>query len=291
MLTKQNYAPNAAKQQTHQLTIDMKRLPSPDEYLASLSTNERAELDWWEFLEMRKDWASRQSSRLLLAIHGQTPGRMAHVLSGLVAQQSAESLLRAFAGDLEAAEVLGALLDSCEGGVVAYAMWKAKVPRDVFRAYLGYVWAHGHLYVIKAAQTRRRLAAMFSYAEFPEPPHLPDTVRVWRGTSQLTKKRAQAGYSWTTDRDVACWFACKGGPPDRIFVLAADVQKQDIALSYDGRYEKEVVLLNPPESWIDGHLADWEAASERHMREKEGRQQSTKALPARATAPRPDRSA
>lgn len=274
------YATNDAKPPAKELENKMERLPSPDEYLNSLTPDELAAIDGVEFLGMRKAWASQQSNRLLSAVRGQKPDRMAHVLSGLVAQHATDNLVRAFAGDFDAAKVLGPSLDICERGVVAYAMWKAKVPRDAFQAYLGYVWAHGHRYVINAACTRRRLAAMFSYADFPKPAHLPDTVKVWRGTSLVTKKKAQAGYSWTTDRDVACWFACDGGPPDRTpdrtrtFVLTADVPKHEIALSYGGRYESEVVLLKPPKSWIDGYLDDWQAASERHMREKDRRHQT-----------------
>ena len=270
--------PMMQKEQADKLAFDMERLPSPDEHLNSFSPDELAALDWREILEMRKDWAGRQSNRLLMAVHGQSPGSMAHVLSGLVTPSAGENLRNAFAGNLEAAEVLLSLLETCESGVVAYAMWKAKVPSDVFLAYLGDAWAHAHRYVIMAARTRRRLAAMFRYADFPKPPCLPDSVRVWRGASHMTKKRAQAGYSWTTDRDVACWFACNGGPPGRVFVLAADVPKQDISLFFDGRYESEVVLLKPPESWIVGNLADWEAASERHMREKEKRHRTANAL-------------
>jgi hypothetical protein len=85
----------------------------------------------------------------------------------------------AFSGDPEAALCLAAALSNDKRGAVAVAMWEAKIPRPAFRAYLGGAWNHDHAWVIGAAGTRRRLAAMFRYAAFP----LPDARvarHIWR---------------------------------------------------------------------------------------------------------------
>lgn len=171
----------------------------------------------------------------------------------------AEYARAAFDGDVEAAFSLSCALENHKRGVVAVAMWRCKVPREAFRAYFSSVWDHDHRWVIDAAKTRRCLAYMFRYAEFPIPDELPDVVRVWRGSSKLNMSEARQGYAWTTDRDTACWFAMRfadvyGSP----LVLAADVAKTDIALFHDERNEREVVLMKPPANiLIDGNMEDW----------------------------------
>ena len=172
----------------------------------------------------------------------------------------------AFAGDAEAAFSLCVALSNSKRGEVAVAMWRAKVPREAFRSYFASAWDHDHRHVINAAGTRHRLAYLFRYAAFPVPAGLPDVVRVWRGTSKLTQADACSGYSWTTCRDVACWFAMRFAAGNGVpLVLAADVPKSDIALHHDERNEHEVVLLRPPRAWVDGQEADWLAGHARRQ--------------------------
>ena len=170
----------------------------------------------------------------------------------------------AFDGDEDAAFSLSISLSNDKRGDVAVAMWKAKVRREAFRLFFLNVWNHDHRYVIAAAQTRRRLGYMFRYAAFPLPANLPETVTVWRGTSYLPFDDARAGYSWSTDRDLACWFAmrfadCNGSP----LLLAADIAKSDIALFTNSRSESEVVLMRPPAVRIDGDINDWTVCYQR----------------------------
>lgn len=177
-----------------------------------------------------------------------------------------EGMEAAFDGDTEAALSLAISLNNDVRGLMAVAMWRAKVPREAFRAYFSSVWGHDHRYVTRAAVTRRRLAYMFRYAAFPIPDEVPDVIRVWRGTSKLNLDEAQQGYSWTNDRDIACWFAMRfadiNGSP---LVLAADVSRADIALFTNDRQESEVLLIKPPRAvWIDGDERDWLTGYERH---------------------------
>lgn len=164
----------------------------------------------------------------------------------------------AFDGDVEAAFSLSCDLEKHKLGIVAVAMWRAKVPVEAFRAYFRSVWMHDHRHVIDAAQNRRTLSYMFRYAAFPLPAELPDVVTVWRGTSHLPIKEAKTGHSWTTDRDCACWFAMRlAGNDGSPLVLAADVAKRDIALFTYERSESEAVLIRPPAARIDGDVRDW----------------------------------
>ena len=172
----------------------------------------------------------------------------------------------AFDGDEDAAFSLSVALSNDKRGAVAVAMWRAKVRREAFRKFFSSVWNHDHRHVIAAAQTRRTLSYMFRYAAFPIPDEVPDVIRVWRGTSKLNLDEAQQGYSWTNDRDIACWFAMRfadiNGSP---LVLAADVSRADIALFTNDRQESEVLLIKPPRAvWIDGDERDWLTGYERH---------------------------
>ena len=184
---------------------------------------------------------------------------VAYLVEKQCAKHAAEYVKPAFAGDVEAAFNLSCSLENDERGLVAVAMWRAKVPGGAFRAYLSSVWVHDHRWVIEAARNRRTLAYMFRYAAFPLPQELPDVVTLWRGTSKLPIDEARAGYSWTNDRDVACWFAMRfaehNGSP---LLLAAEVAKTDIALFNHARNESEAVLMRPPDSVrIDGTPDDW----------------------------------
>jgi len=184
---------------------------------------------------------------------------MAFRIEKVLPSHCAKYVTPAFNGDVQAAFSLSCFLDNADRGAMALAMWQAKIPREAFRAYFAPVWMHDHRRVIEAAQTRRRLADMFRYAAFALPAELPDVVRVWRGSSKLSLEDASKGYSWTTDKDVACWFAMRfaadNGAP---LVLAADVPKTEIALFTDERSEQEALLLKPPAGlFIDGTEADW----------------------------------
>ncbi len=170
----------------------------------------------------------------------------------------------AFHGDAEAAFILSCSLESNMLGVVAVSMWRCKVPKEAFGAYLRSVWGHDHREVIWAADSRRTLAYMFRYAAFPLPAELPDVVKVWRGTSCIPIGKDKTDYAWTTDRDLACWFAMRfaddNGSP---LVLTADVAKSDIALFTNDRSESEAVLMRPPAARIDGDVSDWTTCYQR----------------------------
>lgn len=176
----------------------------------------------------------------------------------------------AFSGDPEAAFGLAAALGNENRGIVAVLMWRARVTPEAFRAFLGAAWLHDHHHVIDAAGSRRTLAAMFRDAAFPLPDWLPAMVTVWRGIRAPNQRAAAAGYSWTLDRDIACWFALwtqygRQTPVNwECVVLKAEVPRSAIYLYHDERQEQEVLLLAPPAKvFIDGDLDDWRAGAAR----------------------------
>lgn len=171
----------------------------------------------------------------------------------------AEHIEATVQGDADAAFSLNVAMSDHERGLVAVALWRAKIPLPAFREFLALTWEHDRRHLIRAAQTRRRLASMFRYAAFKLPSDLPDTVSLWRGTSKLSQAQSARGYSWTTSKEVAYWFARRfasvNGNP---LVLAAQVPKSDVAFFTNDRQEHEAVLLAPPKSArIDSTASDF----------------------------------
>lgn len=106
---------------------------------------------------------------------------------------------------------------------------------------------------------------MFRYAQFELPCTLPPVVRAWRGVCGIDVIEARKGYSWTIDRDVACWFACRYASDERKpLVVMAELPKERIAFCHDEDGEHEVVLITAPKRVvIDGAIEDWRAGYER----------------------------
>jgi hypothetical protein len=190
---------------------------------------------------------------------------VAHRVGTFADEWAKRYVAAAFEGDVAAALSLSVALSNDKRGIVACAMWQAKVPRPAYRAYLASVWLHDHGHVVQAAQTRARLRHMFRYAQFPIPPELPDVVTVWRGTCYGSQDEAKMGYSWTMDRDVACWFAMRfGGANASSVVLRADIPKADVLLVNDERSEREIVFLGGAHiAEVDGDPVDWLMGFER----------------------------
>lgn len=180
-----------------------------------------------------------------------------------------EKIAPTFAGDPESALSLSCDLDNPKRGIFAVALWRARIPIPAFRAYFASVWDHDHRWVIAAAKEYRApLRSMFRYAAFELPAHLPDVVTVWRGTSYLSHAQAARGYSWTTDRDCACWFALRFADRNgRPLVLRTEVPRDEIMLFHAERNESEAVIFDRKRSLapIDGNLEDWQAGYERYQ--------------------------
>lgn len=163
-------------------------------------------------------------------------------------------------GDSKAALSLGGALRNEHRGEVTRLFWKVKAPKNVVRALVSSTWEHDHQWLVAAIGAPSQLRKLFAYADFEIPP-MADGSRVWRGTSGLSFERARKGYSWTLDRDVACWFAMRYQTQSRTpLVMFADIARSEIAYFPKDRSENEIVLLTPPlaiadptpTNWIDG---------------------------------------
>jgi hypothetical protein len=178
--------------------------------------------------------------------------------------EAMEHARAAFNGNADAALQLSVALTNELRGTVAVAMWRTRVQRETYREYLRSVWCHDHQFVIGAAVDRRTLSYMFQYAAFPLPTGLPEVVTMWRGTSGLSVDTARKGYSWTTDRDTACWFAMRFPELGAPLLLTTGVAKNSVALFHNGTNESEAVLIRPPTNvHVDGGPDDWIQGSQR----------------------------
>ena len=66
---------------------------------------------------------------------------------------------------------------------------------------------------------------------------LPNVVTIYRGTYRSANSKA---LSWTTDYDIAHWFATRFD--DEGYILQAKINKKDIFAFFNNRNEKEVVI-------------------------------------------------
>lgn len=86
---------------------------------------------------------------------------------------------------------------------------------------------------------------------------MADKITVYRGSVDFN----QEGYSWTTDRDKAKWFAGRSFGSTARVLLRGTVNKSDILAFLAGRGESEIVIN--PEHVIDIEIDEqWEAENE-----------------------------
>ena len=208
--------------------------------------------------------AATHRTRLIAAVQAcvepiGTEARVAATLSG--APTAARSLVVA--------------TDNARRGELAVLCWQARIPLHAYRQILSSVWGHDHGYLIHAARHRRRLRAMFEYAEFPPAHHLPPVITVYRGTAGIPLCAARRGFSWTLDRQIASWFAVRfAGDGRKPLVVKAEVPRERVALYNNDRDEQEVVLFDVKTADADGTVTEWglefEAQQQRHKRDIEG---------------------
>jgi hypothetical protein len=106
-------------------------------------------------------------------------------------------------------------------------------------------WDHDHREVLSAFGDPQAFANALRKVAEPSGRNRP--VRAWRGVSS---PHAAYGISWTTDRDVACWFAMRFRDHHRSpMVFVADIPPALIIAEHDERAEREL-LVDPDElSW------------------------------------------
>jgi hypothetical protein len=128
-------------------------------------------------------------------------------------------------------------------GHVVDWVYRAGLPRKVLRAALARAWEHDHDWTEHTAGSPEVLLSWFMTAAFPLPRRLPDPLTIWRGTSGVPFETAVDGISWTTRREVACFFATiyrhRGDP----LVIRRTVPLRYVLHYSDTRREAECVVL------------------------------------------------
>jgi hypothetical protein len=187
------------------------------------------------------------------------------------------------------AELLMQVLPNRDRGVAALRLFEAlgaRRDKHVVNSGLMEAWDHDHGGVLAAFGDEQGFADALRTVAKPFRRKRP--VRAWRGVSS---PQAAYGISWTTDRDVACWFAmrfrdCHSSP----LVFVADISPDFIITEHNERSERELlvdplalaewvrVVLDDPEGGdigvndlLDGQQPsqaacdDWQLAYERQV--------------------------
>ena len=88
---------------------------------------------------------------------------------------------------------------------------------------------------------------------------LPDRFTIYRGVRGLTPERAAAGVCWTTRREVAEWFARRGGSDDAV-VVTAQCRKADVRLAKADECEVVTIPSRAREIRCRPRRANWRPA-------------------------------
>jgi hypothetical protein len=139
----------------------------------------------------------------------------------------------------DAMTLLSALPNSDRGEAAKglYEHSKIVERRVVYRGLI-LAWEHDHQELISAFGSEEELAAALRDVSPPSKRKKP--VRAWRGINNI---RGAFGMSWTTDRDIACWFAMRRFVrKSKPSVLVCDLYPQAIVAEYNGRHESELIV-------------------------------------------------
>jgi hypothetical protein len=139
------------------------------------------------------------------------------------------------------AMLLMAALPNRDRGEAALGLLKALgAPLEKHVVYSGLLraWDHDHREVLSAFGDPQAFANALRKVAQPSGRNKP--VRAWRGVSS---PHAAYGISWTTDRDVACWFAMRFRDHRRSpLVFVADIPPALIIAEHDERAEREILV-------------------------------------------------
>lgn len=182
-----------------------------------------------------------------------------------VARQDAECWLRfldayepALNGDIDAAETAWCQLEDWGRVTLTHYLWELReayrISPQVWARILELTWKRGKggclLFreslraktVIKMFSAACALTLMYRSGEHERLNNLPEEFVAWRGTSS-TSRHQWTGFSWTTDKDQAAWFAYRNSDGDsQPLLLHAVVRRSSVLACFN--YEREVVV-NP----------------------------------------------
>ena len=175
------------------------------------------------------------------------------------------------AGDADEAESLCFAAPNEYRGLIALAAFWSGVPNPAYREIMRTVWNHDHGFLLGAVQNDRRLIRrMFRAAAFEHP--FSRAITVYRGAAGVNAVTASKGLSWTTSRDVACWFAYRFQGDRPPIVLRATVDAADVVFWDDERNEQEVIFKRPFSFEVDPDPDTWFQAAGRLRRRRKRHQ-------------------
>jgi hypothetical protein len=161
----------------------------------------------------------------------------------------------AVAGDPDAVPAFVAALQPEDRVPVLMDLDARDIAVPAFAAFLHEVWIHDHYHLLDAVD-RADLRRMFTRAAFDVP--FTGNVTVWRGTHGIAFETAITGLSWTTNRALAAWFACRYDKPLPLLVRAT-IPADSILLYTQERSESECLIFDITDAEIDGDPAEWRA--------------------------------
>jgi hypothetical protein len=110
--------------------------------------------------------------------------------------------------------------------------------------------------------------ALIEYAEFDIPLFTYPSVRVYRGTAGIMPRASASGVFWSTDRDMACYYAIKQselGKGDPL-VITANMPRDNILMCPRWAKQTEIIaypihnnpfipysISYPVENWREGY--------------------------------------
>jgi len=178
----------------------------------------------------------------------------ANILRAELPSFSHDYIDRALSGDQEAAGML-AFTNNNMRPLVLFCLYACCPHSAGFRVGLNDIWGHDGPIVLQNIDNDL-LRSMFESGGQP-PLDLPKLITVYRG-GQDDFDKLRRGWSWTTHRGVAAWFALRF--PENALVVTASVRSSSILHGCNERREKEVVIADGVRrATISGTPGDWEA--------------------------------
>jgi len=166
------------------------------------------------------------------------------------------SLDAAIAGDTDAVFELHYNNEIGLGAAALAAYWGG-TPYDAYRELLSYGWSIDWKLIQRLVGSNTFIRRIFRAGRFEVP--FEGKISIYRGTKAFSVRDAAGGTSWSTRRDVACYFAHHAPGCARPIVVTAEIDAADLLYFDDERFEREVIpgqrvtaVADPdPSTWVE----------------------------------------
>lgn len=170
-------------------------------------------------------------------------------------------LIAGLSGDINSALNLCVRAPNHWRGLIALAAFYLGTPNPGYQEIVRSVWNHDHTHFVNAAGGRPGLVRRMMKEGRFDHPH-SGQLSIFRGVSWIGMSAATRGLSWTTSRDVACWFARRfANETHQQIVLTANIDSSEIVFYDNERSEHEVVLKHAVVGSVDCDQTTWTEAA------------------------------